>query len=59
MDTLKKKYTNNTVEEELREIICDQLQEINGLIQENKMLKRLVAEETKAKYEAYKKLASR
>lgn len=59
MDTLKKQYTNDTLEEQLRELICDQLQEINGLKEENKMLKRLVAEETKAKYEAYKKLANR
>lgn len=59
MDTLKQKYTNNTQEEQLREMVCDQLQIINNLKQEVKILKQLVAEETQQKYEAYKKLASR
>lgn len=59
MDTLKQKYTNNTQEEKLREMVCEQLQIINNLKQEVKILKQLVAEETQQKYEAYKKLASR
>lgn len=31
MDKLTKQYTNNTLEEELREIICDQQKQINDL----------------------------
>jgi hypothetical protein len=59
MDSLKRKYTNNTLEEELREIVCTQLQEINRLTEEISLLKQVVAEEQKSRYEAYKRLCNR
>lgn len=54
-DILKKKFTNDTLEEELREIVCSQLQEINELRVQIRELKRIIAEETKSKYNGYKK----
>ena len=48
---------NNTLEEELRLVICDQLQTINALKSEIDMLKNTVKEEQDGKYRAYVKLS--
>ena len=50
---------NNTLEEELRIIICEQQQTINQLKSEIDLLKTVVAQETKEKYNAYKKLGEK
>lgn len=55
--TLKKQFTNDTLEEELREICCEQQKQINQLNQSIKQLKKMVAEESEAKYRAYVKFA--
>ena len=51
------KTLNITLEEELREIVCDQLKEINGLKTTIEMLKQTVKEEQDAKYRAYVKIS--
>lgn len=48
---------NNTLEEQLRLIICDQQNEINSLKSTIKILKTSVKEEQEAKYRAYVKYA--
>jgi uncharacterized coiled-coil protein SlyX len=48
---------NNTLEEELRIILCEQKKEINSLNQSILQLKRMIAEETEAKYRLYVKVA--
>ena len=48
---------NDTLEEELRLVICDQLQTINALKSEIDMLKHSVKEEQDGKYRAYVKLS--
>ena len=48
---------NDTVEEELRLVICDQLQTINALRSEIDMLKNSVKEEQDGKYRAYVKIS--
>lgn len=48
---------NDTLEEELRLVICDQLQTINALKSEIDMLKNTVKEEQDGKYRAYVKLS--
>jgi hypothetical protein len=48
---------NNTLEEQLRLIICDQQTEIKGLRASISVLKQSVAEEQEAKYRAYIKYA--
>ena len=48
---------NNTLEEELRIIICEQKREINALHQRMSVFKRMIAEESEAKYRAYVKVA--
>ena len=55
--SLKTDFTNNTLEEQLREIVCDQQKELNGLRQSIIQLKNMVAEESEAKYRAYVKIA--
>ena len=55
--TLKKQFTNDTLEEELREICCEQQKQINRLNESIKQLKKMVAEESEAKYRAYVKFA--
>jgi hypothetical protein len=50
---------NNTLEEELRIIICEQKQHIQALKSEIELLKNVVAQETKEKYNAYKKLGEK
>lgn len=57
MDKLKRKYTNNTLEEELREQLCEQLKEINSLKAENALLKITIAQETEQRYNLYKKIS--
>jgi len=56
-DTLKKKYTNNTLEEELRTMLVEKNNENNALRAEIKMLRNSVAEEQEAKYRAYIRFA--
>lgn len=51
------KTLNNTLEEELREMVCDQLKDINGLKTTIEMLKQTVKEEQDAKYRAYVKIS--
>lgn len=48
---------NDTVEEELRLQLCDQLQTINALKNEIDMLKNSVKEEQDQKYRAYVKIS--
>lgn len=48
---------NNTLEEQLRLIICDQQNEINSLKSTIKILKTSVKEEQEGKYRAYVKYA--
>ena len=48
---------NDTLEEQLREMLCDQQKEIKQLEAEITCLKRSVAEEQDAKYRAYVKYA--
>ena len=48
---------NNTLEEELRTQLCDQLQLINTLRNEIDMLKNTVREEQDQKYRAYVKIS--
>ena len=55
--TLKKQFTNDTLEEELREICCEQQKQINQLNQSIKQLKKMIAEESEAKYRASVKFA--
>lgn len=57
MDDLKRKYTNDTLEEELREQLCDSLKTINALKQENSLLKETVKLECAEKYRAYDRIA--
>ena len=54
---LKAIYTNDTLEEQLREIVCDQQKELTNLKGQVEILKRTVAEEQEAKYRAYVKYA--
>lgn len=49
---------NNTLEEELRIIICEQQEKIQALKNEIELLKNVVAQETEEKYNAYKKLGA-
>ena len=48
---------NLTLEEELRVMLCEQKKEINSLSQSIIQLKRIIAEETEAKYRLYIKVA--
>jgi hypothetical protein len=48
---------NDTLEEQLREMLCEQQKEIKQLKAEVSCLKRSVAEEQDAKYRAYVKYA--
>ena len=48
---------NNTLEEQIRLIICDQQTEIKGLRASISVLEQSVAEEQEAKYRAYIKYA--
>jgi len=48
---------NDTLEEELRVIICEQQKEINSLRKNQQHLKIMIAEESEAKYRSYVKYA--
>tara|TARA_R110001583_G_scaffold36487_1_gene120088 strand:+ start:418 stop:603 length:186 start_codon:yes stop_codon:yes gene_type:complete len=50
---------NDTLEEELRVLVCEQKKEINQLKQNIIVLKRMVAEESQAKYTAWALAADR
>jgi len=54
---LKTQFTNDTLEEQLREIVCEQQKELNNLRQNIIQLKTMVAEESEAKYRAYVRIA--
>jgi chromosome segregation ATPase len=56
-DPLTEKYTNNTLEEELRTMLVDKNNECNALKAEVTALKKSVAEEQEGKYRAYIKFA--
>lgn len=56
--SLKEQFTNDTLEEELRVLVCEQKKEINHLKQNILHLKRMVAEESEAKYRAYTQFAN-
>lgn len=56
-DQLRKKFTNNTLEEDLRIMLVEKNKECNALREEIKMLKNSVAEEQDAKYRAYVKIS--
>ena len=50
---------NDTLEEQLRVLVCEQKKEINQLKQNIIVLKRMVAEESQAKYTAWALAADR
>lgn len=54
---LKKQFTNDTLEEELRVMLVDKNNECNALRAKVKILEAIVAEEQEAKYRAYIKIA--
>ena len=56
-DPITEKFTNNTLEEELRTMLVDKNNECNALKAEIETLRRSVAEEQEAKYRAYIKFA--
>lgn len=56
-EELTKKFTNNTLEEDLRIMLVEKNNECNALREEIKMLKNSVAEEQEAKYRAYVKIS--
>lgn len=56
-EALKKQFTNDTLEEELRVMLVDKNNECNALRQRVSMLEQTVAEEQEAKYRAYIRIA--
>ena len=56
-DPLTEKFTNDTLEEELRTMLVDKNNECNALKAEISTLRRSVAEEQEAKYRASIKFA--
>ena len=56
-ESLKKQFTNDTLEEELRVMLVDKNNECNALRAKVKILESTVAEEQEAKYRAYIKIA--
>jgi len=56
-DPITEKYTNNTLEEELRTMLVDKNNECNALKGEVDALKKIVAEEQEGKYRAYVRFA--
>lgn len=56
-DPLIEKFTNNTLEEELRIMLVEKNNECNQLKAEIDALKKIVAEEQEGKYRAYIKFA--
>jgi|TARA_R110002012_G_scaffold195898_1_gene364112 hypothetical protein len=57
VDPITEKFTNNTLEEELRTMLVDKNNECNALKAEVDALKKSVAEEQEGKYRAYIKFA--
>ena len=53
VDPITEKFTNNTLEEELRTMLVDKNNECNALKAEVDALKKSVAEEQEGKYRAY------
>lgn len=51
------KSLNNTLEEELRIMVCDQLSTINALKSEIELLKNTIKDEQDAKYRAYVRIS--
>ena len=56
-EALKKQFTNDTLEEELRVMLVDKNNECNALRQRVSILEKTVAEEQEAKYRAYVQIA--
>lgn len=56
-DPLTEKFTNNTLEEELRIMLVEKNNECHALKAEIEALKKIVAEEQEGKYRAYIKFA--
>jgi|TARA_R110000851_G_scaffold153928_1_gene296000 hypothetical protein len=56
-EALKKQFTNDTLEEELRVMLVDKNNECNALRQRVSILEQTVAEEQEAKYRAYIRVA--
>lgn len=56
-DTITKKFTNNTLEEELRTMLVEKNNECNNLRGRIEMLEKSVAEEQEQKYRALIKAA--
>ena len=56
-EALKKQFTNDTLEEELRVMLVDKNNECNALRQRVRILEQTVAEEQEAKYRAYIRVA--
>ena len=56
-DPLTEKFTNNTLEEELRIMLVEKNNECNSLKAEIDAHKKIVAEEQEGKYRAYIKFA--
>lgn len=56
-DTVTKKFTNNTLEEELRIMLVEKNNECNNLRSRIEMLEKSVAEEQEQKYRALIKAA--
>jgi len=56
-DTVTKKFTNNTLEEELRTMLVEKNNECNNLRSRIEMLEKSVAEEQEQKYRALIKAA--
>jgi hypothetical protein len=56
-DILTKKFTNNTLEEELRTMLVEKNNECNNLRSQIEMLEKSVADEQEQKYRALVKAA--
>lgn len=56
-DTLTKKFTNNTLEEELRIMLVEKNNECNNLKNQIEILEKTVADEQEQKYRALVKAA--
>lgn len=56
-EALKKQFTNNTLEEELRVMLVNKNNECNALRKRVEILEQTVAEEQEAKYRAYVRIA--
>lgn len=57
MDNLTKRYTNNTLEEELRTLLVEKNNECQGLRDTVNLLKDNIKQEQDEKYRAYVKIS--